>query len=53
MLTKKQTDKLNVMTAKYHARMEITHRADRKLIRSWVTRYRIAMERVLQNQCKH
>ncbi len=52
MLTKKQNDKLNTMTAKYLARMEATHKVDRSLLRSWAARYRIVMEQVIQKQCK-
>ncbi|GAI66638.1 unnamed protein product [marine sediment metagenome] len=52
MLTKKQKSKLDVMVAKYQARMEVTHRADRRTIRAWTQRYRITMERELMKQGK-
>lgn len=53
MLSNEQTVKLILMVQKYHRAMERTSRADRTTIRSWVTRYRIAMEQELLKRHKH
>ncbi len=53
MLTKKQTKKLDAMEKKYLSSMIGCTSVPYALMRAWAKQYRVAMERVLQKQCKH
>lgn len=52
MLNIEQERKLDRATEKYYTRMVATHKTDKKIIKAWSIRYRIAMEQALKNQCK-
>ena len=52
MLSKKQKAKLDEMVKRYHIGIVKSSKAPTWLIDSWVKRYRIAMEQVLQKRCK-
>ncbi len=52
MLTKKQTKKLDAMEKKYLSGMIGCTIASYDLMQAWAKQYRVAMEQVLQKQCK-
>ena len=52
MLTTQQLLKLNDMVSNYRKGLRRTLKLPENLIDGWSKRYRIAMERVLQRQCK-
>lgn len=53
MLSNEQKRKLDKMVANYTAGVIKTSIAPYHIQQAWVLQYRIAMERVLLNQCKH
>lgn len=52
MLSKKQTTRLDVMCKRYLFAMKQHHKVSHRILFAWTLRYRIAMERVLQTECK-
>ena len=53
MLSKHQQKKLDTMVNKYRAGMTSKFMVHKRLIDAWCTRYRIAMEKVLQRKGKY
>lgn len=53
MLSKKQIRKLDRMELNYCIAMQKAFKLTSDIVDAWGKRYRIAMQRVLQKQCKH
>ena len=53
MLTKKQKQRLDVMSQRYLFAMKQQHKVSHRKLFAWTLRYRMAMEQELLRRCKH